>query len=117
VNEMLIEVPILGRSKRELEPFDDWIVFRAVDADRTDAGLHLPDRAEARKKAIVVAVGPGKLKEDGTREPMDLAPGDWIVLGAHCPTPGGVDHTGEPLFLCQRSSVAARVVAPSERPS
>lgn len=99
---------------KKLEPLNDCVVFRAVDATRTEAGLYVPDKVETRKRAIVVAVGPGRLREDGEREPMLVRVGDHIVLWADSPTPGGVDHTGEVLYICRESAVACRVVAVEE---
>lgn len=98
---------------KELEPMNDTVVFRAVEIAKTDAGLYIPQKganAEARQKAIVVAVGPGRLREDGTREPMPFAPGDWIVVWKEAPPIAGVDHTGETLYLVRAEHIAARVV-------
>lgn len=100
---------------KTLEPLDDTVVFRAELADRTAAGLVIPEKgatAEARKKGIVVAVGPGRLLEDGvSRAAMSVRVGDWLILHATAPTPGMVTVTGEELYLCRDADVAARVVA------
>lgn len=98
------------RQRKVLEPLGDCIVFKAVDADRTAAGLYVPDKAETMKKAIVVAVGPGKQLDDGTRRPMHVRVGDHILLWIDAPTPGGATHTGETLYMCREEHVATRVV-------
>jgi chaperonin GroES len=98
---------------KELEPFGDCVVIRPVDADRTAAGLVIPEKgatAEGRKKAIVVAVGPGRMREDGTIEPMHIRVGDHVVGWKDAPEIGGVDFTGEELFLVRARHIACRVV-------
>lgn len=96
---------------KKLEPLGDCVIFRAIDADRTPAGLLLPEKAaEPRKKAIVVAVGPGNLLDDGTRAPMpSVTPGDHIILWAEAPTPGSVFHTGEELWITHAQYIACIV--------
>jgi chaperonin GroES len=98
---------------RRIDPMGDCIVFRPVPADRTEAGLYIPDKgreAETRLRAIVVAVGPGKRREDGSFRRMTVKVGDRLLLWPTAPTPGGTDETGERLYLCREDEVAARIV-------
>lgn len=102
---------------RRLEPLGDCVIFRAEQADRTKGGLYVPERVEPRKKAIVVAVGPGKRLDDGSIRPMRVAVGDWIVVWKHAPDVGGVDHTGETLYMCREEDIACRVIATEDAPA
>lgn len=96
-----------------VEPLGDTVVFRAVPAERTNAGLYLAESgatAQQRMKAIVVSVGPGKMRADGSLEPVWVKPGDRLVLREGAQSPGGVDVTGETLYICRVSDIAAIVV-------
>lgn len=107
------------RSKKTLQPLGDCVVFRSIDADQTPGGLFIPVKgasAEARKKAIVVAVGPGKLLEDGTRVPVSVKPGDQVVAWVTAPEIGNVDFTYERLYMIHESDIAAVVVDLPDEP-
>jgi co-chaperonin GroES (HSP10) len=104
LTEINVESLLIHTPSKVLEPLGDCVVFKPVDADRTKAGLYVPDKVETRKKAVVVAVGPGRLLEDGKRQPMD-----WIVIWAEAPKPAHVDLTGERLYICHDGDVACRV--------
>lgn len=107
---IVVEDMIVRTSNKVIEPLNDMILIRPTAADRTAAGLVMPDNVETQKKAIVAAVGPGKLLEDGTRRAPQIAVGDRVVLRPG--TAHGVDVTGEVLYLCREEDVIARVVEP-----
>lgn len=99
---------VIKTRKRALAPRDEWIVIRATDPDVTDGGLVIPGTSEAYKKMLVVAVGPGKLLEDGTRRPMTVRLNDWVVVRQGCAF--GNDITGEVVFLAREDDVICTVV-------
>ena len=61
-----------------LKPIGDRIIVRREAADeKTAGGIMLPDTAKNKpQQGTVLAVGPGKLKKDGTRAAMQLKAGD-----------------------------------------
>ncbi len=65
-----------------LRPLGDRIVVRREPAEETTAGgIVLPDTAKNKpQRGTVLAVGPGKLKKDGTRAPMQLKAGDRVLF-------------------------------------
>lgn len=65
-----------------LQPIGDRIVVRREAAEeKTAGGILLPDSAKNKpQQGVVVAVGPGKLKPDGTRVPMQLKTGDKVLF-------------------------------------
>lgn len=67
-----------------LKPIADRIIVRRVAAeDKTAGGILLPDTAKNKpQRGTVVAVGPGKMKPDGTRVAMQLKPGDVVLFTA-----------------------------------
>ena len=65
-----------------LKPIGDRIIVRREAAEeKTAGGIILPDTAKNKpQRGQVVAVGPGKVKPDGTRTQMQLKPGDKVLF-------------------------------------
>ena len=65
-----------------LQPIGDRIIVRREAADdKTAGGIVLPDTARNKpQRGEVIAVGPGKMKKDGTRAPMQLKVGDKVLF-------------------------------------
>ncbi len=64
-----------------IRPLGDNVLVKQKKEDEvTSFGLVLPGDKKEKAEGIVVAVGPGKLLEDGTRSQMDVKPGDQVVL-------------------------------------
>jgi chaperonin GroES len=56
-----------------LQPLEDHILIKAIQEENTTkSGIILPDSKEKPHKGTVVALGAGKILEDGTRSPMDV---------------------------------------------
>lgn len=91
-----------------IKPLDDRIVIEQVEAEETTAfGLALPDTAKEKpQEGKVVAVGPGRIDDNGNRVPMDLAVGDTVIYSKYGGTEVkyGVD---EYIILSQRDVLAA----------
>lgn len=68
-----------------LKPIGDRVVIELVqEAPTTRGGIVLPDSAKEKpRRGKVVAVGSGKLLENGTRVPMDLKVGDVILFAKY----------------------------------
>ena len=68
-----------------IKPLEDRIVVQAVEAEQTTAsGLVIPDSAkEKRQEATVVAVGPGRMDDDGDRIPVDVKVGDVVIFSKY----------------------------------
>ena len=66
---------------RKIEPMGDRIVIKAVEQDDvTKGGIYLPDTAKERpQEGKVIAVGPGRLNDDGKRISLDLKVGDIVI--------------------------------------
>jgi len=65
-----------------LKPISDRIIVRREAADdKTAGGIVLPDSAKNKpQRGTVLAVGPGRLKKDGTRATMQLKAGDKVLF-------------------------------------
>jgi chaperonin GroES len=63
---------------------DRVIVRRLEDGDQTVRGIIIPDSAKEKpQRGKVLAVGLGKVKEDGSRQPPDVKDGDAILFGRY----------------------------------
>ena len=68
-----------------IRPLNDRIlVLRESEARKSPGGIIIPDTAKEKpQRGRVVAVGPGKLGEDGKRMPLDVRVGDRILFGKY----------------------------------
>ena len=69
----------------EIRPLHDRVLVKRVESqEQVRGGIIIPDTAKEKpQEAEVVAVGPGKLLEDGKRSPMDVQKGDRILMGKY----------------------------------
>jgi chaperonin GroES len=80
-----------------IKPLSDRVVLKRVDAAETvKGGIIIPDTAKEKPmEAEVVAVGEGKINENGTRNPMSVKAGNKVLIGKYSGTEvkiDGVDH-------------------------
>ena len=71
-----------------LKPLNDRVLVEPISEDEvTKAGIILPDTAEKEKaeKGKVIAVGEGRLLENGQRAPMSIKVGDVVVFKKYSP--------------------------------
>ena len=68
-----------------LKPLGDRLIVRAVEEEAaTASGIVLPDTAKEKPlKGRVLAVGDGKLEDDGRRIPLDVVAGDEVVYSKY----------------------------------
>lgn len=68
-----------------IRPLHDRILVRRIAAEeKTPGGLFIPDNAKEKPvEGEVVAVGNGKVMEDGTVRPPDVRPGDRVLFGKY----------------------------------
>ena len=93
----------------KLKPLGDRLIVRAVEEEETTAsGLVLPDTAKEKpQKGKVLAVGDGRIDDDGKRIPLDVGEGDEVLYSKYSGTEIKVD--GEDLLVLRESDVLAKV--------
>jgi len=93
----------------KLKPLGDRLIVRAIEEEETTAsGLVLPDTAKEKpQKGKVLAVGDGKMDDDGKRIPLDVSEGDEVLYSKYGGTEIKID--GEELLVLRESDVLARV--------
>jgi chaperonin GroES len=81
----------------KIRPLQDRLVVKRVaEEERTKGGIIIPDSAKEKPvEGEVVAVGNGKVLEDGKVHPLDVKAGDRILFGKYSGTEiklDGVEH-------------------------
>ena len=68
-----------------IRPLQDRVIAKRVEQEeQVRGGIIIPDSAKEKpQEAEVVAVGPGKVLEDGNRSPMDVKVGDRVLIGKY----------------------------------
>jgi chaperonin GroES len=91
----------------KLKPLGERVVVQAVEREEvTRSGLVLPDTAKEKpQEGKVIAVGPGKLLEDGKHVALDLKEGDVIIFSKYSGTEFKLDDQ-EYLILSERDILA-----------
>lgn len=90
-----------------LKPLADRIVVKASkEEEKTAGGILLPDTAKERpQEGEVIAVGPGKLLDNGQRAPMEVKVGDRVIFAKYGGTE--VKINGEEYLILRESDVLA----------
>ncbi len=92
-------------------PTGDNIVVEALNEESTSAsGIIIPDTASKEKpmRGKVLAVGSGKLKDDGSRLEMEVSEGDVVLFSKYGPTEVKVE--GKEVLILSASDIYAKLV-------
>jgi len=91
-----------------IKPLEDRILVQTLEAEQTTAsGLVIPDTAKEKpQEGEVLAVGPGRVDDNGNRVPVDVKVGDKVIYSKYGGTE--VKYAGEEyLILSARDVLAA----------
>ncbi len=89
----------------KIRPLQDRILVHRIEEEETSAGgIIIPDSAKEKpSEGKVIAVGNGKVKEDGTLQPLDVKKGDRILFSKYAGTEINVD--GEEHIIIREDDV------------
>ncbi len=84
-------------AKLNIRPLGDKVIVKRVEAEETTAGgIVLPDSAQEKpKRGVILAVGNGRLLDDGTRSEMQVKKNDEVLFTSYAGTEikmGGQDY-------------------------
>src|SRR4051812_1754571 len=105
-------------TKVTIKPLEDRVVVQANEAETTTAsGLVIPDTAKEKpQEGTVIAVGPGRIDDNGQRVPLDVNVGDVVIYSKYGGTE--VNYGGEEyLVLSSRDLLAVVEKCPLRVPS
>lgn len=94
-----------------IKPLEDRIVVKQVEAEQvTASGLVIPDTAKEKpQEGEVVAVGPGRIDDNGNRVPLDVSVGDKVLYSKYGGTE--VKYGGEEFLVLSARDVLAIIVS------
>ena len=89
----------------KIRPLQDRVIVKRVDEEeKTKGGIIIPDTAKEKpQEGKVVAVGKGKVDDDGKVRPLDVKAGDRILFGKYAGTEIKID--GEDLLIMKESDI------------
>jgi len=96
---------IQRRSDMALRPLQDrLLVKRLEEKEQVQGGIIIPDTAKEKpQEAKVLAVGPGRVTEDGKLQPIEVKVGDTVVFGKYSGTEVKID--GDDLLIIREDDV------------
>ena len=94
----------------KLQPLADRLVVKPIEKDEvTKGGIFLPDTAKEKpQEGKVIAVGQGRLSDDGKRIPMDIKVGDVVIYAKYGGTEIKVED--EELMILRESDILAKKI-------
>jgi len=94
----------------KLRPLADRVIVRTIEEQEQKKGsIIIPDTAKEKPvQGEVVAIGPGKLNDDGKKVPLEVKIGDRVLYGKYSGTEVEIDE--QKLLIMQESDIYATVV-------
>lgn len=88
----------------QIRPLGDRVVIKVIKQEKTAGGIVLPETAQEKPQlGEIIAVGPGRLDEDGKRMPMDVKKGDRVLFAKYAGTEVKLD--GEEFLLLAEKDI------------
>jgi chaperonin GroES len=110
VDALKSTVPAVGAAiAKKLRPLGDRVVVQPTPGEeRTKSGIVIPETAQEKpREGVILAVGPGRVLDDGKREKMDLKQGDKVLYATYAGTEFKLD--GEDLLILSHKDILAVV--------
>jgi chaperonin GroES len=103
------ETALATATATKLRPLGDRVVIQPTPREEmTKSGIVLPDTAKEKpQEGTIIAAGPGRLNDDGKREPMDVKTGDKVLYAKYAGTEFKVDD--EELLIVSQKDILAIV--------
>ncbi len=94
----------------KIKPLQDRIIIKRMEGEeKTKGGIIIPDSAKEKPmEGKVIAVGPGKLNEKGTRVAPEVKAGDLILFGKYAGTEIKID--GEEHLILREDDIMGIIV-------
>ena len=92
----------------KLQPMGDRLVVKPTQSEeKTKSGIYIPDTAKEKpQEGKVIAVGPGRMTDEGKRIPMDVEVGDIVIYTKYGGSEIKID--GEELIIMRESDILAK---------
>ncbi len=99
----------MAKTKTRIQPLQDRILVKRLDEEEEQiGGIIIPDSAKEKpQEGEVIAVGPGKVTDDGKRQAPEVSEGDKILFAKYAGTE--VKSDGEEYLIMREDDVLAVV--------
>ena len=96
-----------AKTKVTVQPLADRVVVKPLEeSEQMRGGLYIPDTAKEKpSQGEVIAVGPGKISDEGARLEMDVKVGDKVLYGKYSGTDVTLD--GNEYLILRESDILA----------
>ncbi|MBW2030701.1 MAG: co-chaperone GroES [Deltaproteobacteria bacterium] len=93
----------------KIRPLHDRVIVKRVEEEaKTKGGIIIPDTAKEKPiEGKVIAVGGGKVTEDGKKQPLEVKKGDRVLFGKYAGTDIKIE--GEELLIMREDDIIAIV--------
>ena len=93
-----------------VRPLNDRVLVKRLEEEtKTAGGIFIPDSAKEKPtRGLVIAVGNGKLNDDGVRKTLDVKKGDKILFGKYAGTE--IKFDGQELIIMREEDILAVIV-------
>ncbi|MSU78207.1 MAG: co-chaperone GroES [Gemmataceae bacterium] len=100
----------MSKEKDKIKPLDDRIVVEPLEAEeKTAGGILLPDSAKQKpQRGVVIAVGPGRMLDNGTRAALAVTKGDEVLYGKYAGN--DVKLGGKEVKILREGDILAKIV-------
>ena len=97
----------MAGAKDKIQPLADRVVVQALEeTEQMRGGLYIPDTAKEKpQQGTIIAVGPGKLSDEGARIAPDVKVGQRVLYGKYSGTEVSVD--GKEYLILRESDILA----------
>ncbi len=95
----------------KIRPLQDRVLVKRIESEeKTKGGIIIPDTAKEKPiEGKVLAVGAGKVGEDGKQRPLDVKPGDRVLFGKYSGTEVKID--GEEALILREEDILGVIEA------
>ncbi len=90
-------------SELKIRPLNDRVIVKRIVETVSAGGILIPETGDKPQRGTVLAVGPGKLDNNGTLRPVDLKAGDEVLFGKYSGTEVKVD--GQDLLIMREEDI------------
>lgn len=96
-----------------IQPLHDRVIVKRIDeGEQVTGGIIIPETAKEKpQEGEVIAVGEGKYRADGSRQPMDVKAGDRVLFGKYTSSEIRVD--GEEFLILREEEILGIVIRAS----
>jgi chaperonin GroES len=100
-----------------IRPLHDRVLVKRLDEqEEMRGGIIIPDTAKEKpQQGEVIAAGSGKWRDDGTRQPLDVAPGDRVLFGKYSGSEVKID--GEEYLIMREDEILGVFTATAQAKS